>query len=144
MIWIFSHCFQISRKLGAALLSLELVLSIIQRGKYYVAHGFPVSRTTWTINIQNISECPVKTCRSLPIIWLWLHLLLANDVHYGNTFHRVVLLLLLWTPSIQCWLRGEEREMMRRCDVMDGHGVYHLAWHRYCVLKLHICQNTRN
>ena len=42
-------------------------------------------------------------------------------------------LLLLCTPSIQRKLRGEEREMMRRYDLMDGHGVHHLAWPSHCV-----------
>ena len=53
MIWIFSHCFQISRKLGAALLSLELVLSIIQRGKYYVAHEFALTHDN-----MSMIQCP--------------------------------------------------------------------------------------
>ena len=97
MIWIFSHCFQISRKLGAALLSLELVLSIIQPGKYYVAHG------SWIPPYARQHEHNSMSCKDLslvPLIWLPIlsmwpaapHLLLANDVHYGNTVHRVGLL----------------------------------------------------
>ena len=129
MIWIFSHCFQISRKLGAAPLSLELVLSIIQRGKYYVAHEFP--RTHYNMSII---QCPIKTC-----LWsLWPQ---QPRTCYSLTMSIMVTLftvlgcclLLLCTPSIQRKLRGEEREMMRRYDLMDGHGVHHLAWPSHCV-----------
>ena len=141
MIWIFSHCFQISRKLGAALLSLELVLSIIQPGKYYVAHGswIPPYARQHEHNSMSCKDLSLVPLIWLPIISLWPaapHLLLANDVHYGNTVHRVRLLpaAALYT-FYSAQTAGWGEEMMRRYDLMDGHGVHHLAWHRHCVLS---------
>ena len=69
------------------------------------------------------------------------HLLLANDVHYGNTFHRAGLLAAALYTFYSVLTLGDEREMMRRY-VMDGHGVCHLAWPSHCVLSPYLSKYT--
>ena len=101
MIWIFSHCFQISRKLGAALLSLELVLSIIQRGKYYVAHEFALTHDNMSMSIIQCPDLSLVPNNVTPYHLATCYLLTMSIM---ETLFTVLgcCLLLLCTPSIQC------------------------------------------